>query len=414
MSYTIFVQIACYRDRELIPTVNDLFDKAKNPKNIYVRILNQYNSSEEFVDISNFKSKENIRIINQKSTESLGVCDSRKKLQSFYNNEDFYMQIDSHHRFAKNWDEELISMWLDLKNKGYKPLITAYLPNFQPETHNERDWYADTTYLNIGYINRGNIVIPKPTYVDKRSEPYPAKLVSGHFIFTSGDFCELVPYDDDYFFYGEEINISARSFMAGFDLFHPHKVLLLHQYFRYGQPKVWEDLSDTGNKIYQKTMQKHKEVFGIDGVKTKNTLTKHVKRFREYEFLIGIDFSTGRFHINATQDNYEFPCAKNEDDFNEGLINFKRVFLKIPVHQMDKIPKQKWVLKFLNDDGVHIVSTIIENEELLNVFNETKQKNRQEHYLWKEFISEQVVTHAEITKFSEQGKIMDWMTIWMN
>ena len=42
----IFVQIASYRDPELIPTIQDMLEKAKYPENLVFGICWQYDSSE--------------------------------------------------------------------------------------------------------------------------------------------------------------------------------------------------------------------------------------------------------------------------------------------------------------------------------------------------------------------------------
>ena len=47
----------------------------------------------------------------------------------------YTLHLDSHHRFIQNWDEELINMYNKCKEMGSdKPLITGYLPHFDPDT----------------------------------------------------------------------------------------------------------------------------------------------------------------------------------------------------------------------------------------------------------------------------------------
>ena len=43
--------------------------------------------------------------------ESRGACWARHHIQKFYDNETYSLQLDSHHRFIKNWDEECIKMY---------------------------------------------------------------------------------------------------------------------------------------------------------------------------------------------------------------------------------------------------------------------------------------------------------------
>ena len=49
-------------------------------------------------------------------------------------------------------------------------------------------------------------------------------------IFADGKFCKEVLYDPHYLFHGEEINLTVRAFTHGYDLFHPHKPVVYHEY----------------------------------------------------------------------------------------------------------------------------------------------------------------------------------------
>jgi len=48
------------------------------------------------------------------------VCWARNKLQQQYDKEDYTLQLDSHHRFIEEWDEELVKMLKNLQSEGYK------------------------------------------------------------------------------------------------------------------------------------------------------------------------------------------------------------------------------------------------------------------------------------------------------
>jgi hypothetical protein len=70
---TIFVQIASFRDPQLLPTLNDMIKQAKHPENLRVGICNQYNPEDEF-NIDKFQTDPRFRIDNVLDTESKGVC----------------------------------------------------------------------------------------------------------------------------------------------------------------------------------------------------------------------------------------------------------------------------------------------------------------------------------------------------
>ena len=116
---TIFVQIASFRDPQLVPTLNDMIKQAKHPENLRVGICNQYNPNDEF-NLDKFKNDYRFRIDNILDVESKGVCWARNRVQQMYSGETYTLQIDSHMRFEKNWDETLINMILGYKRKVIK------------------------------------------------------------------------------------------------------------------------------------------------------------------------------------------------------------------------------------------------------------------------------------------------------
>jgi len=75
------------------------------------------------------------------------------------------------------------------------------------------------------------------------SKPVPADYISLHFLFTDGDFNRDVPFDPNFYFMGDEVAISLRTYTTGFDLFHPHVVVGWHCYDRTSRVTHWDDHS---------------------------------------------------------------------------------------------------------------------------------------------------------------------------
>ena len=124
---TIYIQIASYKDVQLIPTIESLMENAKYPENITICIAWQHGPEESIDKLSRYN---NIKIIDIPYEQSLGACWARHQLQKKYNGEKYTLCLDSHHRFVKNWDEITISMYEQLRQSGIeKPLLTAYLPS---------------------------------------------------------------------------------------------------------------------------------------------------------------------------------------------------------------------------------------------------------------------------------------------
>ena len=79
----IFIQIAAYRDPELVPTLDSLFNKAKYPNNLKVVICNQY-ADEDTFNLDKYRDDKRVRIIDVPYKEAKGVCWARNLIQQEY------------------------------------------------------------------------------------------------------------------------------------------------------------------------------------------------------------------------------------------------------------------------------------------------------------------------------------------
>ncbi len=67
---TIFVQIASYRDPQLIPTIEDMLDKAKNPENLVVAITWQHSIDDEWDSLDKYSGDSRFKIIDKDYKET--------------------------------------------------------------------------------------------------------------------------------------------------------------------------------------------------------------------------------------------------------------------------------------------------------------------------------------------------------
>jgi hypothetical protein len=58
----IFVQIASYRDPQLIPTLESMLKYAKFPKNLRIGICRQYHPEDGFDNLDNYRKDKRFRI----------------------------------------------------------------------------------------------------------------------------------------------------------------------------------------------------------------------------------------------------------------------------------------------------------------------------------------------------------------
>ncbi len=239
----IFVQIASYRDPELIPTIKDCIAKAKYPGRLTFGICWQHSTEDEWDSLDEFKDNSSFTIMDVPWNESKGLCWARHHIQKMWKGEKYTMQLDSHHRFLQDWDEVLIEM-MDMTGSP-KPIITAYAGMYNPK---ENKLLNEEPYHMVpDRFTPGGTILFYPQAIPNWQElkkPIPARFVSGHFFFTLGIHCEEYKYDPNIYFAGDEISLSIRSYTLGYDLFHPHYTVIWHEYTREGRTKHWTDFNN--------------------------------------------------------------------------------------------------------------------------------------------------------------------------
>jgi hypothetical protein len=295
---SIFVQIASYRDPQLIPTIKDLLCKATYPEQLSICICRQYHPDDGFDNLDMFRDDPRFRIIDVVYNQSQGVCWARHCIQGYYANESYTLQIDSHSRFATGWDKAMINMIESLQAKGItKPLLTGYPAAFDPEDEAITSYTSPPLQMILSHFSAEGIpmcdAVPIPGW-ESLQEPVPARFYSAGFCFTLGAFCREVRHDPEIYFIGEEISIAIRAFTNGYDLFHPHRMLVWHQYNRSSSSKHWNDHKtwvENNNKSLQKVVallgsakpEKSDREFGIGTSRT----------VQDYETYSGIDLVSG-------------------------------------------------------------------------------------------------------------------------
>lgn len=249
MDETIFVQIASYKDNELKPTIKDILIQARYPENLYFGICWQHGDDE---NLDEYLNHPKFRILDVNWKESKGVCWARSEIQKLYHGEKYTLQLDSHHRFVKDWDVLLLDMFKGLQSDGYaKPIITTYGGVYDP--YHPKIFLDSRPFKIVADRNftADGILLFHPAYIEnwqKLTKPIPARFISGHFYFTLGQHCIECPYDPNLYFAGEEISLSVRSYTLGYDIFHPHRLILYHEYTRKNRTKHWDDYSIQNKK----------------------------------------------------------------------------------------------------------------------------------------------------------------------
>jgi Glycosyltransferase (GlcNAc) len=237
---TIFISIAAYRDPELLPTIADCLAKAREPDRLRFGICWQHgpgDAGSERLASPQFA----VQYVDWQLSK--GACWARAEVMKLYNGEDWYLQLDSHHRFAADWDAKLIEQ--AALTDSAKPVLSTYAAAYTPGA--ESDAAEQVTTLALDRFTPDGLVLLKPAVITHtRAVPPRARFVSAHFLFAPGTFVRDVPYDPELYFLGEEITLAIRAFTHGYDLFHPARHILWHEYTRANRAKHWDDHTHEG------------------------------------------------------------------------------------------------------------------------------------------------------------------------
>jgi hypothetical protein len=382
---TIFIQIASYRDPQLIPTLDDCIAKAKFPENLRFCIAWQYGPED---NIDKYKNDSRFNIIEIPFSESKGACWARNQIQQRYNGETYTLQLDSHHRFIENWDEELITMQEDLRKQGHKkPLLTSYISSFDPDNdpagRTQVPWKMDfDRFIPEGAVFFLPAGIPN---FEKMTQPIPARFYSAHFCFTDGIFCKEVPHDPEYYFHGEEISIAVRAFTWGYDLFHPHKIIAWHEYTRKGRTKHWDDDKEWG-KRNEHCHKRNRKLFGMDNEVQDIEFGIYgfgpVRSLRDYEKYAGLSFKK-RAVQKQTLDRLDPPNPQyaSEEEFEASFLKIFKHCIDVSYNDVPEKDYDFWAVAFHDENDVTLYRKDSDENEIKNYFNDSDRYCK----IWREF-----------------------------
>lgn len=244
---SIFISIASYRDPELTRTIKSAIDNAAHPEDLFFGVVLQ--EMEKFEPDLSWVPNLSLKKIHPKFARGAGFA--RAEAMKLYKGEDYYLQIDSHTLFEKNWDVLCIKELEKAQeiSKNNKIILSYFPPPF----------YVDNKGI-VTIVKGSKTQLPYPTKqipkLTKRSEwtaervefsdrsrknPELSTTLLAGFVFTIGDIVNEVPYDPYISFFGEEICFATRAWTRGWDIYSPSITLVYHFYTREGYKKIWKD-----------------------------------------------------------------------------------------------------------------------------------------------------------------------------
>ena len=324
----IFISIASYQDLLLPITINSAYTNAKFKENLRFGIIDQCKVK---LDFSKAKLKDQISYIHIDPKDARGPCWARANAQTLLQDEEYFLQVDSHTVFEKDWDEYLIKYIQIIKKHANKPVISAYPRGFeivdfekkvfkklQEDDHSTHVMVVDSEKtFKDGYFSM------QKGLPSQSKEIYRGFLISAGFLFSESTMIEDVPYDPNLYFEGEETTMSLRLFTNGYDVFHIPKIPLFHCYVDYSnsakRPMHWNEEEDKDRAIKWTDLQSkskkrieriiHQDLTNIYGLGTSRTLN-------DYKNFTGIDIKNKKIvdeeNAFSFKKLYEFDWKKSQ------------------------------------------------------------------------------------------------------
>lgn len=284
---SIFVSIPSMNDREYLHTVKRLFDSATYPERIFLGSTIFWKKSDisevgapffYHFDQQLSKIKRNIKYDILYWNNYPGVGFGRTEPLKHYNNEDYYLSLDSHTMFVKGWDEKVIDAYENAKKSfGRRLVLTSYLApyyikydkdappgidKFLPgvdgldvfeyedivfeQNDNDPRWqFFDYTHFRYRANIQTKSVFPYPNDVSLNVAgqvilPYlidemylPAKKISAHFTFTEADPWVTkfnLNLDTRISFWLEEFYQSSLAYARGYNFVWTKETFFFHKY----------------------------------------------------------------------------------------------------------------------------------------------------------------------------------------
>ena len=295
---SIFVQISAYHDHEMNKTIIDCIAKSSGVNTLTFGVHVCYT---DFDDIE-YIGLPNVNYVKSKAPDGLGVGKGRYLANELYNEEDYYLQIDAHTRFAQDWDINLIEDHSLYLSNGCDPILTAYPSGYhydnsrlvydpnpnvvfadlvEKEGLKEKDFLHQTSMANAP----GNIF---------------TRAVSAGHIFASGSIAKIKP-NKKMFNWGEEFLTAVRFFTHGYDLMLPSKQNLYHLYYgdrEENQRRLsGKDFPEETDIIFKESNDEIKRILSNNVVGDQELGSQ--RTLEEFGFFIGFDFETGKIIENC-------------------------------------------------------------------------------------------------------------------
>jgi hypothetical protein len=249
-SNNIYLAIASYRDSELVNTVYSALANASDRQRIFFYIFSQDDEHPRLESLFDLFGTANYFYDKEHHSLSRGVGYARSRAQRLLSKDyTYYLQVDSHTQFSKDWDSRLILDYENLISVWGNYIFSTYPPAYTYEKFGDIKFETDgvspairirpTTENAFGF---------EPKYADYYggTNGQEAAYFCAGFAFGYSKFFIQAPYDRHIYFHGEEHTLSLRFYDNGVKIVCPPSVYLFHDYEGSRRKRNWEDNPNWG------------------------------------------------------------------------------------------------------------------------------------------------------------------------
>jgi hypothetical protein len=232
---TIFVAIGAYNEPELELTISNCLKMAEFPERIHFGVAAHYHNM-SFPNLG----FENAKVIKIKYPGMLGLGFSRLAANSLYDNEDYYLQIDGHSLFERNWDTKLLNSYKVLEKEFEKPIISNYVPWWSVNEDSSINFYNPDQENHPAVIKHNQEILGDYPYQDSYDVDWSNKEyiehfnIAGHFIFSKPQILEDLIPDYRIVYAGEEFLFALRAWTRGYRMFAIPNPIVWHKNKHHG------------------------------------------------------------------------------------------------------------------------------------------------------------------------------------
>lgn len=314
MNNKIFVCTSAYNDTDLFITLETAYSNASNPQNVYFGIGMQYPDIPK-PDLSSYK---NVRTIDIPEVHPIGTSPSRAIAARLVEDEHYFLSIDAHTIFKKDWDKNLIEYFSELKEKYKKPVISTYSPYW----YRDKDGFIFNQNQNQSFeeempqfklkfkmddeVFPEGYVMPTPTWDKEVTSKYEEHyLIGAHLLFAESSYLNEVPFDP-YISYHEENTTAMRAWTRGYRIFAIDKDILWTREMFHGP----SDAESWRHKTERKNLDgfNYLDKISLGALRCKDILlgeilgiygSPSIELLKEYERYAGVD------HVDIYKKIYE-------------------------------------------------------------------------------------------------------------